>query len=241
MIDLHCHLLPGIDDGPENLAQAIDLARIAVSNGIEKAVLTPHVHPGRYENRLDNISEAVESFGAKLQELNIPLQLGVGGEVRISAEILLMVKQNQIPFVGEMEGKKVMLLELPHGHIPPGTDKMIDWLRLEGIVAMIAHPERNKELLRQPDKICVFLQKGCLLQVTADSVAGKFGPQVKECADYFLENEWVHILASDAHNREHRPPNLESGRAAAEKIVGEVASWEMVRERPWRLAEGHFS
>jgi len=118
MIDLHCHLLPGIDDGPDTLEQALELARIAVANGITHSVVTPHIHPGRYENDAASIQQNLADYRAALVAEGIPLKLGFAGEVRLGAEVLMMVQQGQIPFYGEYEGKQVFLLELPHSHVP---------------------------------------------------------------------------------------------------------------------------
>lgn len=241
MIDLHCHLLPGIDDGPATMAEAVDLARLAVSNGIKIAFVTPHIQPGLYENNRQNIEAVYLNFKSVLKTEQIPLQLGMAAEVRISPEILAMVAANQIPFLGEEDGYKYLLLELPHGHIPPGSDKMVDWLLARNIKPVIAHPERNKDVLRKREKIRPFVQQGCLLQVTAGSVAGQFGPQVQECANELLQSGWVTILASDAHNLKHRPPALEAGRAAAAEIIGEEASWQLVQGRPEQMIKHTFN
>lgn len=240
MIDLHCHLLPGIDDGPEELAEAMEMARLAVENGIQRAILTPHIHPGRYDNSKGNIATAAAWFGEQLERAGIPLELGVGAEVRICPEIIPMVLQQQIPYLGRHRDKDVLLLELPHSHIPPGSEKMIDWLHGQGILAMIAHPERNKEIIRNPDKVAAFLGRGCLLQVTAASLAGGFGPQVQDCARYFLEQGWIHLLATDAHNLEYRPPDLNQGFLAASSIIGEGAAYSLVQENPAAITVTQF-
>ncbi|WP_315983498.1 CpsB/CapC family capsule biosynthesis tyrosine phosphatase [Aliamphritea spongicola] len=118
MIDLHCHLLPGIDDGPASLEEAVELAAMAAADGITHAVATPHIHPGRYDNNIHSITPAYEALKNAIVERNIPLELGMAAEVRISVEMLAMIPTNQIPFLGEWEGRKVLLLELPHSHIP---------------------------------------------------------------------------------------------------------------------------
>ncbi len=152
MIDLHCHLLPGIDDGPVTLASALQLATLAVANGITHAVVTPHVNPGRYENTAPSIASVFEAFQTELTAQGINLKLGMAGEVRICPEIPPMLEQGLIPFLGEWEGKKVLLLELPHSHVPPGSDKLVQWLLDRDIQPMIAHPERNKDVMRDLDK-----------------------------------------------------------------------------------------
>jgi protein-tyrosine phosphatase len=236
MIDLHCHLLPGIDDGPDTLEGALELARLAVKNGITHATVTPHIHPGRYENTLLSITTVFRAFAAALASEDIALELGMAGEVRVSPEILPMVEQGLIPFLGEWRGKPVMLLELPHSHVPPGSDKLVRWLLDRNIQPMIAHPERNKGVMRSLDKIQPFVELGCLFQLTAMSVAGRFGEGAERRACDLLEMGVVTIIASDAHNVNHRPPDLEPGRAAAAEIVGEAESWQLVQQRPALIA-----
>jgi len=232
MIDLHCHLLPGIDDGPESLDEAIALAAHAVKSGITYAVVTPHVHIGRYENDLPSIRRDLAKFQAELDSLKIPLRLGLGGEVRLGAEVMDLVAESRIPFLGERDGYRIMLLEFPHGHIPVGADKFVAWLLKNRIRPLIAHPERNGEIMDDVNKLTPFVTMGCMLQLTAGSVEGRFGEPARERAVDLLRRGWVSVLASDAHNLEHRPPELEPGRRAAEEIVGERESWRLVRETP---------
>ena len=238
MIDLHCHLLPGIDDGPETMAEALALAAHAVQNGITRAAVTPHIHVGRYHNDLASIEKDLARFRAELERRNIPLQLSLGGEVRVGEDIIAMVAEERIPYLGERDGYRVMLLELPHSHVPVGADKFAAWLLKRKIRPMIAHPERNKDVLHDIDKITPLVSIGCWLQVTAGAVAGSFGMPAKKRAVQLLERGWVTILASDAHNLEHRPPELEPGRRAAAGIVGEKESWKLVRDTPLAIVGG---
>lgn len=239
MIDLHCHLLPGIDDGPETLEEAIALASHAVNAGISHAVVTPQVHVGRYENDRLSIEQDLAQFQAELDRRGIALTLGLGGEVRIAPEIIEMVAEERIPFLGTRDGYRIMLLEFPHSHIPVGSDKLAGWLLRNRIRPLIAHPERNKEVMDDVHKITPFVSIGCMLQVTAGSVTGEFGEQARLRAVDLLERGWVSVLASDAHNLEHRPPELEPGRIAAARIVGEADSWKMVRGTPAALLDDY--
>ena len=232
MIDLHCHLLPGIDDGPQDLATALRLARHAVTAGIRTSVVTPHMHPGRYDNRAANIRAAAQMFQQVLDTEGIALRILCAAEVRLDHEILSWVGQEHIPYLGRWHGERVMLLEFPHSQVPVGADKLVDWLLKQGIRPMIAHPERNKDIMRSTDKLLPFIRMGCLLQVTAGAVAGNFGEFARARAVDLLARGWVTVLASDAHNLDVRPPELEPGRAAAAKIVGDEESWNMVRDRP---------
>lgn len=241
MIDLHSHLLPGIDDGAPDLATALELAKIAVKDGITHMVCTPHIHPGRYDNTPASIAQALTELQQGLAEQQINLVISAAAEVRFGMELMLAVKQNSIPFLGEWQGKPVLLLEFPHGEIPFGAERLTAWLIQQGIKPIIAHPERNKGLLRAPEKLKPFLEQGCLLQVTAGAVAGRFGEAAQELAHTLLKEDKVTILASDAHNIEHRPPILSQGRDAAAAIIGEVAAQRLVVDNPWQIAQSKLS
>ncbi|MBI5107797.1 MAG: capsular biosynthesis protein [Rhodocyclales bacterium] len=237
MIDLHCHLLPGIDDGPETLELALQLARHAVASGIRVSTVTPHMHAGRYENRATSIRRAAAEFQAVLDREGIGLRIRVAAEVRLDHEVLSWIAEGQVPFLGRWHDENVMLLELPHSHVPVGADKLVEWLLRQGIRPMIAHPERNKDIMRSVEKLLPFVRLGCLLQVTAGAVAGSFGDGARIRAEDLLGKGWVTVLASDAHNMESRPPELEPGRSAAAAIVGEAESWNLVRHRPAEILE----
>ena len=241
MIDLHCHLLPAVDDGPESMEESVAMARAAYQAGIRKAVLTPHLHLGRYENDVDSIRKAARGFRAELKRRGIPLEIGYAAEIRICPELTEMVENASVPYLGELDGKNIVLLEFPHSHIPVGSENMIEWLLLHDVRPMIAHPERNKDVIRKFDKILPFVEMGCLLQVTAGSVAGRFGPVVLQRANQLLERGFVQVLASDAHNLQVRRPELEPGRAAAERIIGAAASWSLIRDTPLAISATRFS
>jgi len=235
MIDLHCHLLPGIDDGASSMEEALSLAQLAVDDGVTHMVLTPHVHPGRYENNAQTIRPVFDAFEAALADAGIQLSVKPAGEVRLSAEVLAMCALNQIPFLGEWDGKRVMLLELPHSHVPPGSDKLVRWLLDRDILPMIAHPERNKGIMSDITKLTPFIEMGCLFQVTAMSVTGDFGPAAKCLADQMLENGWVTVLASDAHNCDRRPPVLSKAVDAAADLIGDVEAKRLVWGNPAKI------
>jgi protein-tyrosine phosphatase len=232
MIDIHCHLLPGIDDGPENLKQSLALAGIAVADGIQKSIVTPHIHTDRYENEQHSITRAVITFRQQLDVHHIPLEIGFAAEVRIGPEIVPMLEEGRIPFLGKLDGDDVLLLELPHSHIPVGSEKFTAWCLARNIRPLIAHPERNRDVMRDINRLAPFVEQGCMLQLTAQSVAGGFGDRAHERAIEMLERGWVSVLGSDAHNEQYRPPVLSAGRDAAAAIVGEAAARAMVEDLP---------
>ena len=238
MYDLHCHLLPGIDDGPQSLEEALAMARLAVSEGIRKSVVTPHLHVGRWENDRASIEAAVEAYRSALGAAGIALEVGFAAEVRCDYDIVPYVEAERVPFLGTYAGEQVMLLEFPHGHMPVGGDKLVAWLRERGIRSMIAHPERNKDIMRDLAKLQPYVEAGCLLQLTADAVAGEFGPQCQARALEMLERGWVTIMASDAHDTKARPPRLRPGIEKAASVIGERAARDLVETNPRRIVEG---
>jgi protein-tyrosine phosphatase len=241
MIDIHCHLLPGIDDGPDTLEQALELARLATDNGITHAVVTPHIHPGRWENSRQIIQAHWARFRDAVDEAGIPLQLGFAAEVRLSPEVLQMVNNEQIPYHGEVDGYQILLLELPHSHVPPGSDNLTRWLLERKIRPMIAHPERNKGIMRNLDQLEPFIEQGCFFQVTAGAAAGLFGDPARETAEAILRKGCVTVLASDAHNVNHRPPRLDHGRDAVAEILGAETATALVTSAPMRIVSAQFS
>ena len=232
MIDIHCHLLPGIDDGPKTLVESLELARAAVDNGIHRAVTTPHLHPGRYENTRSTIAQPLRELRAALQEEQINLEISAAAEVRLSPEILRLIEKDEVPFLGKMDGYWIMLLEFPHSHIPLGAVNLVQRLLAKKIRPIIAHPERNKDVIRDLDKIKPFIDMGCLLQLTASSVIGRFGEAAELRARELLERGVTFILATDAHNLKGRRPFLREGVIAAAEIVGGKAAHAMVYKNP---------
>lgn len=240
MIDLHCHLLPGIDDGSPDLATSLELARFAVADGITHAVCTPHVHAGRWENQKPAIETLCAEFQHALDEASIALRVAPAAEVRIGAEIMDLLFNEQLPFLGERDGKRVLLLELPHGQIPVGADNLVRWLNQQGVWPLIAHPERNKDVIRDPARLDAILQHDCGLQVTADSIAGGFGPMAQQRAIELLEQGLVTLIASDAHNLQHRPPRLSAGYKVIKQVFGQHKADELTVSTPWSIAEARF-
>ncbi len=217
------------------MEEALSLARIAADDGITHMVLTPHVHPGRYNNNVRSIKPIFEQFQTALVENDINLSVKAAGEVRLSAEVLAMFANNQLPFLGVWEDKKVMLLELPHSHVPPGSEKLVKWLLDRGVLPMIAHPERNKGIMSDVTKLTPFIELGCLFQLTAMSVSGGFGVEAKRLSDQLLMNGWVTIIASDGHNSDHRPPVLSKAVSAAAELIGDVEAKRLVWGNPARI------
>jgi protein-tyrosine phosphatase len=240
MIDIHSHLLQVIDDGEKTLDESIALAKYAVNKGITHSVMTPHIHPGRYDNDINSIRCAFNCLKNALLEQKINLKIAYAAEVRISVEMMSLITQNKIPFLGEYHQQRILLLEFPHSHILPGSDKLIHWLNQRQIKSIIVHPERNKELQANPSKIIPFLKAGCLLQVTAGSLVGKFGMKSQKIARLLIENNGADFIASDAHNLKHRPPDLSEAYNYLLHTLGKNKANKFIFDNPWRIVRHHF-
>lgn len=241
MIDLHNHLLPGIDDGADDMAAALAMARMAVEGGTTHMVCTPHLHAGRYDNTAASIDVSLQGFRTALAEAGIPLKVAAAAEVRFDMEIMLWHGAGQLPFLGEWEGRRVLLLEFPHSDIPFGAERLTQWLIDRNVLPLIAHPERNKGVMRTPSRLKAFIDQGCLLQVTAGSLVGRFGERAQELAESLLCERVVTVIASDAHNLQHRPPTLHEGRECAAAFVGDEEAARLVQGRPWAIVAQHFT
>lgn len=240
MIDLHCHLLPGVDDGPADISESLAMCRRAVEQGTTHAVTTPHIHVGRWDNSVAAIAESAALLRGALHREGIALEIGFAGEVRLSDQLPRQVQGDAIPFYGEMEGYRVMLLEFPHGHIPPGSDKLVAWLLSRRIRPLIAHPERNKQVMRTVDSIYPFVEAGCWLQLTAGAVCGNFGEGAWAAAEHLLREDLVAVVASDAHNLNARPPGLREAYDSIARSFGDARAKRLVCSTPAELTEQQF-
>ena len=238
MIDLHCHFLPGIDDGAQSLADGLALAQAAAADGITYSVLTPHIHPGRYENTRSSIEQAFRAFRLALRRAHIPLHVGMAAEVRLSPELVALLSANEVPFLGELDGYRIMLLEFPHTQITPGADKLIQRLLKQRIRPLIAHPERNQDVIRDLSKIEPFVEMGCFLQITAGALVGHFGQAPRRRAMQLLEFDIFKVLATDAHNLDGRRPALRAGMEAAARVIGPQAAHDLVHRNPRMILRG---
>lgn len=238
MIDLHCHLLPGIDDGARDMPMALDLARASVANGITHAVLTPHIYAGRWDNRLSNLGGVFAEYQQALADAGIPLQVYLGGEVHLLPDAFNLMDAGDLPYIGVWRGYKVILLELPDSHIPVGVLKAVELFIRAGYLPMIAHPERNKEVMRNIKRLQPLLKAGCLVQLTAAAVVGKFGAPAHKACLQLLDNGWATVVATDAHNLEHRPPIMLEARAALDELYGEEAGEVLTEANPLTILQG---
>ena len=238
MIDMHSHILPGIDDGARDLEEALALLRLAEADGVTTQVLTPHIHPIRFGNTLASIRTACDRLTEAARAAGLAIRLEWAAEIRIGPEILPLVAADEVPWLGVWQGCKVLLLEFPYSDIPVGSLNLVEWLRRRDILPMLAHPERIFPIQRDFSKLQPFLQAGCLVQITAGSLLGNFGPAAKEVAFKILEGGQVSLIATDCHNLAYRPPKLRAGIEAAARVIGPEAAQALVTDVPRRMREG---
>lgn len=202
MIDLHCHILPEIDDGPKSLVDAISMALAAESTGITHIFATPHHLNERYENTKHEILQQVEIFNRLLRQENIEILIHPGQELRIHHELLSLLEKDEILTLDNLG--KYLLLEIPPFQIPTYTKDIVYELLLKGITPIIVHPEKNITFIEKPNLLFDLVHEGALTQVTSGSITGEFGKRAKTFSEEMIEHHLVHFIATDAHNLHKR-------------------------------------
>lgn len=197
MIDIHSHILPGIDDGAKTEQDSLDMAIAAVEQGVTKIVASPHHKNGTFDNYKEDILTHVSVLNDLFQTEGVPLEVIAGQEVRIYGEIIEDWEREDILSVND---SKYLLIEFPSDSVPHYSEQLLYDLQMAGIKPVIVHPERNRELLQNHRRMYELVRNGALTQVTAGSVVGKFGKQIEEFTHQLIEANLTHFIASDAHN-----------------------------------------
>jgi protein-tyrosine phosphatase len=229
LIDLHCHLLPGVDDGSKDLAMSLDMARIACADGMTTVVCTPHILPTVYENKGPEIKAAVTLLQEAFSLADIPLRLLSGADVHIVPDLLSGLNDGRIL---TLAGSRYLLLEPPHHVIPPQFDDCIFRLQSAGYVAILTHPERLSWIRPQYALVQRMVQKGLWIQLTAGSLTGRFGQGPRYWAERMLDEGLCHVIATDAHNISTRPPHLSKAQVMVEHRLGAAEAANIFRIRP---------
>ncbi|WP_051327071.1 tyrosine-protein phosphatase [Desulfatibacillum aliphaticivorans] len=214
MIDLHSHILPGLDDGPTTLKMALEMARAAVDDGVTVMVATPHTLNGSYHNPRERILEAHRVFSEALVKENIPLKVLPGCEAHLCSELLKEIESGDV--LSFADKGRYLLLELPHPFLLQGVIAFINRLNVMGLTPVIAHGERLPLVQQKPSIMEDIVNAGALCQVTAQSLEGSLGRRAKKCCQELNSLGLIHLLASDAHDLANRRPGL----SKACKILG---------------------
>ena len=236
MVDIHSHILPGIDDGAEDLDESLALCRIAVEDGIRIIVATPHVMEFRYPNRRETIEPPLALLQAEVAGKGMGLTIVAGAEVHMAADLVSRLKDGDLLTYGD-RGRH-MLLEFPFQQIVSGTEDAVYRLRLAGVTPVIAHPERIAFFMDDLERLHALIRLGALAEVTAGSLTGLFGDASERAAWRMLERKLVHVVGSDAHDANHRRPALREAAEAIALRAGEETARRLCKEVPLAIIEG---
>jgi protein-tyrosine phosphatase len=224
MIDIHCHLLPGIDDGSKSWDTTLEMCRMAAADGVTHIVATPHAN---YEYRYDRAG-----YFALLEELRsrVPeMSFSLGCDFHLSFENIEHAREHpELYSIGET---RYLLVELSDFSVFGFAQSLYN-LRAAGLVPILTHPERNPRILANPELLRDFSDAGCLMQITANSLTGFWGKSSQKMCETMLKTNMVHFIASDAHGIRSRSPILSAARNAAAKIVGAAAADALVNANP---------
>jgi len=229
VIDLHCHILPGLDDGASTLAVSLQMASACVEDGVSIVACTPHILPGLYNNSGPHIRRAAAHLQQRVNEKGISLRLVTGADNHVTPDFVEQLSRGHLLTVAD---SRYVLVEPPHHVAPPRLKELFFDLLVAGYVPVLTHPERLTWINSHYESILQLVHAGVWLQLTAGSLAGVFGKNARYWSERMLEDGVVHILATDAHDIERRPPNLRRGRDLAARRIGDREAENLVATRP---------
>lgn len=219
MIDIHCHILPGVDDGAQEYEDALKMADQAIGNGITDIIATPHHQTRRFYNEASQVERAVSELNEYLQSHGRKLKIHPGQEIRLYGEIIQDFKEGlNLPL--QSKTNPYVLIEFPSSQVPVFAERTIYDLLVAGYRPIIAHPERNSAIIENPDKLYQLINQGALSQLTATSVAGAFNKKVQKFSFELIEANLAHFIASDAHNTAERGFAMQKAYEIADKSLG---------------------
>ena len=232
MIDLHCHPLPGVDDGAKNMEVAMAMCRMAAADGITHLVATPH---SNYKYRYDRQANA-----ARLAELQAAvgseIKLLLGCDFNLSFDNLQLLAQNARDFT--INGTSYLLVEFAEFFIPDQMENVLYEIEVSGLTPILTHPERNPVFQRKPDLLATWASRGYLVQVTAKSLTGGFGTKAQRLAEDWLTANLIHFFATDAHDLNYRPPVLSECYQKVAGLRGKEIAEMLIRQNPQAVIEG---
>jgi protein-tyrosine phosphatase len=229
MIDLHCHILPGVDDGAADLSVSIGMARALVADGVSLVACTPHILPGLYHNSGPQIRQKLTQLQQAIDAEGIPLQLVSGADNHIVPNFVAELKSGKLLSLAD---SRYVLVEPTHHVAPVRLEEFFFEVLVSGYVPILTHPERLSWIRSHYAAIQRLVRAGVWMQITAGSLAGAFGRSARYWAELMLDEGGVHIIATDAHDLSRRSPNLSEGRELAAKRVGADEAWHLVLGRP---------
>lgn len=233
MIDIHSHILFGVDDGPKNLYETLEMLQQAVDEGITEIISTSHSFHPQYNVPAKQVIEQIANIQEQLQQNEIPLKIHAGQEVRLVENIVQLLERGEIL---TLANSNYLLLELPSSTVPNYTRRIINLLQEQGITPIIAHPERNKAIAEKPSRLEILLREGAVAQITAGSLAGHFGSAIQKLSLDLVKANLVHTYGSDAHNVTTRPFLFDEGLNFLEKKK-QLDAVDLLLENNMRIIE----
>lgn len=236
MIDLHTHILPGLDDGSQDMDTSIEMVKIAIDNGTTAIVATPHAIEGEWLPTWEQILETCTALKVKAREQGLDIPIYPGAEVAIHMDILDKVKA---PGPYCINGGRYMLVELPAMEIPDFVEDFFFALETRGITPILAHPERNPIIMKDPELLLEWVKRGILLQINAPSLTGRMGEKAKRTAELLLASNLMYFIGSDAHGIHSRRPRLNEARHCLEKTLSAQEVQRIFMGNPTAAIQGH--
>jgi protein-tyrosine phosphatase len=232
MVDIHCHILPAVDDGSKSWEMTAEMCRMAIADGITHIVATPHCNDEFTYER----NRCAEMMGELYELAGGQLTFSLGCDFHFSYENIQDALEN--PHRYTIDGTNYLLVELSNFGITPAVKQHLEELAVLGIVPILTHPERNMILLKRPEMVLDFVQQGCLVQVTADALTGFWGSAPKKMAEKLLKRGAVHVIASDAHDAQKRIPLLSRARDVVAKLASPEVANALVQLNPAAIVSG---
>lgn len=214
MVDMHSHILYAVDDGPKTMDESVELLSLAVDDGLTDIISTSHVLHPMYNVAVDDVLNQVHQLQQYLTAHQLPLSIHTGHEIRIHENVVEKLKNKEVL---SLANSRYVLIELPSSSVPTFTKLLLSEIQQAGYIPIIAHPERNKAIAENPEKLRELINSGALAQITAGSVAGHFGKSVQQLSLKLIEANCIHTYGSDVHNKETRPFLFDAGLTYLEK------------------------
>jgi protein-tyrosine phosphatase len=236
MIDLHCHILPGVDDGARTVQDSVAMARMAAAAGTRTIVATPHMLHPQFHVPGPLARAKLDEVRAALAVAKVDVEVVLAGEIHWSSEVVERLASGDVlPLCAT---RRYILFELPMSHVPAGARELIFRLQTAGVYPVLAHPERNADFERDPDLVRTYRDAGVPCQITAMSLVGAFGRRARKLSQRWLAEGAIDLVASDGHSTGSRPPTLDVAARFVRKTAGSTVEEWVTREAPRRILAG---